>query len=83
MATMHELVCKDIVEVVTDYLEGAIPPALRRRFEAHLAECPYCTEYVAQMRTLGGGLGGLADEQLAPERRDALAAAFRGWHETS
>ena len=81
MAPMEELVCRDVVEVVTDYLEGAMPPDLRRRFEAHLAECPYCTEYVAQMRALGaGGLGDLAGETLAPERREALLEAFRGWH---
>ena len=44
------LVCQQVVELVTDYLEGALSPAEHRRFEAHLAGCPHCTEYLAQMR---------------------------------
>jgi predicted anti-sigma-YlaC factor YlaD len=72
-----EMACKELVEVVTDYLEGAMTPDERRRFEEHLRECPYCIEYLDQMRQLAGGLGGLRDETIAPERRDALLAAFR------
>jgi predicted anti-sigma-YlaC factor YlaD len=72
-----EMACKDLVEVVTDYLEGAMAPDERRRFEEHLRECPYCIEYLDQMRQLAGGLGGLRDETIGPERRDALLAAFR------
>jgi anti-sigma factor RsiW len=72
-----ELVCRDVVEVVTDYLEGAMAAEERQRFEAHLAECPFCVEYVEQMRTVGGALRGLSPDELPPERRDALLAAFR------
>jgi predicted anti-sigma-YlaC factor YlaD len=72
-----EMACKELVEVVTDYLEGAIAPDERRRFEEHLRECPYCIEYLDQMRELAGGLGGLRDETIAPERRAAVVAAFR------
>ena len=71
------LECRGVVEVVTDYLEGAMAPDERRRFEEHLRECPYCIEYLDQMRQLAGGLGGLRDETIGPERRDALLAAFR------
>ena len=46
----RDLVCQQVVELVTDYLEGALSPAEHRRFEAHLAGCPHCTEYLAQMR---------------------------------
>lgn len=72
-----EIVCRDIVELVTEYLEGALPEDRRRRFEAHLRECPYCVEYVEQMREVGGSLRGLAAEGLSPERRAALIEAFR------
>jgi predicted anti-sigma-YlaC factor YlaD len=72
-----EMACKELVEVVTDYLEDAIAPDERRRFEEHLRECPYCIEYLDQMRELAGGLGGLRDETIAPERRAAVVAAFR------
>lgn len=44
------LVCQEVVEMVTAYLEGALPRRDRRRFEAHLADCPHCAEYLAQMR---------------------------------
>ena len=46
----RDLVCQQAVELVTDYLEGALSRRARRRFEAHLAGCPHCTEYLAQMR---------------------------------
>ena len=45
-----DLVCRQAVELVTDYLEGTLSGRARRRFEAHLAGCPHCTEYLAQMR---------------------------------
>ncbi len=46
----REIVCQQAVELVTDYLEGTLPRAARRRFEKHLAACPHCTEYLAQIR---------------------------------
>lgn len=52
-------------------------PAERRRFEAHLAECPFCVDYVEQMREVGGAVRGLAGETISVEARDALLAAFR------
>jgi anti-sigma factor RsiW len=75
-----DMACKELVEVVSDYLEGVMPAAQRRRFEAHLDGCPYCTEYVEQMRAVGGALSGLDESSIAPEQRGALLAAFRGWH---
>jgi anti-sigma factor RsiW len=78
MSTPEDIACAEIVEVVTDYLEDALPAEERRRFDAHLGGCPYCADYVAQMRAVGGALAGL-DDALAPERRDALLSAFRGW----
>ena len=46
----RDIVCQQAVELVTGYLEGTLARACRRRFEAHLAGCPHCTEYLAQMR---------------------------------
>jgi anti-sigma factor RsiW len=46
----HDVVCRQAVELVTGYLEGTLTRAGRPRFEAHLAGCPHCTEYSAQMR---------------------------------
>jgi anti-sigma factor RsiW len=77
-----EMACQELVEVVTDYLEGALGADDRRRFEAHLAECPFCTEYVEQMRTVAGTLRGLREGTgLSAGARDALLDAFRGWRE--
>jgi anti-sigma factor RsiW len=77
----EELACIELVELVTEYLEGAMPAPDRERFEAHLGGCPYCIEYVEQMRQIDGGLGALADDTIAPQTRAELLAAFRGWRE--
>jgi anti-sigma factor RsiW len=74
-----EMTCRELVEVVTDYLEGTLPAGDRERLEAHLAECPYCEEYIAQMRETVEALGGLPAEPLDPRREAELLEAFRGW----
>jgi anti-sigma factor RsiW len=71
--------CKELVEVITDYLEGTMDAADRARFEAHLEECPYCVTYLEQMRETIDALGELSEESLAPDARDELLHAFRGW----
>jgi hypothetical protein len=55
-----ELVCQDVVEVVTDYLDAALPPDRRQEFDAHLADCDGCTEYVDQIRRTIDALGARA-----------------------
>jgi anti-sigma factor RsiW len=72
-----DLACVEQVELVTDYLEGALPAAEVRRLEHHLETCPGCTEYLAQMRALAGSLEGLRSHTISPAARDALIAAFR------
>ncbi len=72
-----DLACIDEVELMTDYLEGALPAAEVRRLERHLETCPGCTEYLEQMRTLAGSLGGLGEGSIPREMRDRLIAAFR------
>lgn len=78
-----ELVCRELVEIVTDYIEGALSDYERERFEAHLAECPFCIDYVEQMRAVSDalGAGSIRRETLDPERRAALLDAFRGWRD--
>ena len=74
------LTCKEIVELVTDYLEGKLPRAERRAFEAHLSKCDGCTQYLEQMRATIRLTGTLTEESLEPDLREKLLDAFRGLH---
>ncbi len=76
-----ELHCRDLVEVVTAYLEGALGDADRRRFEAHLGDCEDCVAYVEQIRTTIAGTERSGDQAppLAPDLREGVRRAFRGW----
>ena len=75
----RDLVCQQAVELVTDYLEGALSRADRRRYEAHLAGCPHCTEYLAQMRKTIELTGTLTADDLTPQMQDEFIALFRQW----
>ena len=75
----RDLVCQQAVELVTDYLEGALSRRDRRRFEAHLASCPHCTEYLAQMRETISLSGRLTPEDLTPQMRDEFVDLFHRW----
>ena len=70
-----DLACTEEVELITDYLEGALPDGQRERLELHLETCPGCTEYLEQMRTIAGSLGGLREESIPAETREALLDA--------
>jgi anti-sigma factor RsiW len=74
-----EMPCKELVEVITDYLEDTLPDEDRARFEAHLEECPWCVNYLEQMRETIATLGELREESLSAETREGLLEAFRGW----
>jgi len=74
-----ELVCRQVVELVTDYLEDALSADDRRRFERHLAGCPHCTEYLAQMRETIRLAGRVAPEDLTPVMRADLTELYRRW----
>ena len=65
--------------MVTAYLEDALSPSDRRRFEKHLAGCPQCTEYLAQIRETIRLAGRLAPEDLTPEMRTDLTELYRRW----
>ena len=77
----NEMACQELVELVTAYLDGALTPTDRDRFEHHLSDCPGCVEYVEQMRAAVRLTGKRPRaETLPPELRDALLAAFRSWN---
>ena len=74
-----EMPCQELVEVVTDYVEGVMSPIDHARFEAHLEECPPCREYLAQFRELIAAAGREPVEQLPEHERLVLRSAFQAW----
>jgi len=79
MSTSEALSCQELTELVTDYLEGALPPAEKARFEEHLAECGNCEIYLEQIRSTIRLTGTLVPDELSPEAEEALLHAFRDW----
>jgi anti-sigma factor RsiW len=71
--------CRELVSLVTEYLEGVLPPIERLRFERHVAVCPPCRGYLNQMRETIRASGGLTEETISPDARDALLEAFSDW----
>jgi anti-sigma factor RsiW len=74
-----DLSCRELVELVTDYLEGALDRRTRSRFERHISGCPHCTAYLEQIRETVRLTGMLREDQLEPQAREELLAAFRTW----
>ena len=74
-----DLTCRELVELVTAYLEGELPGRERRRFEAHIAGCDACTSYLDQIRRTIEITGRLTPDSLEPHVRDALLEEFRDW----
>ena len=72
-----DLACKELVEIVTDYLEGTLPERDRARFDAHILTCPPCREYVAEMHSTLQLTGRLTIESISVGARDELLRAFR------
>jgi anti-sigma factor RsiW len=70
-----------MVELMNDYLEGALAESERARFEAHLSSCDPCTTYLAQIRETIRLAGGVTEESVPPDVRDQLLQAFRDWKE--
>ena len=69
--------CQELVELVTDYLEGKLSWRQRRRFDKHIAACEWCDRYVEQMRVTIRTVGRIDADSISPQARDALLAAFR------
>ena len=75
------LVCREAVTLMTDYLDGALSDRDRRRLEGHLAECPHCSEYLAQIRATIEVAGHVEPEDLSAEALDDLVSLYRSWRE--
>jgi anti-sigma factor RsiW len=75
-----ELTCRELVEIVTDYLEDRLSPIDRRRFEEHLASCEGCANYVEQMRDTIRLAGRLTENAIPVPARERLLQAFRDWN---
>jgi len=77
----RDIVCQQAVELVTDYLEGALSRRDRRRFESHLHACPNCSAYLEQIRQTIELAGAVDAEDLSPEARTELTELYRRWRE--
>ncbi|WP_446045457.1 anti-sigma factor family protein [Streptomyces olivaceus] len=71
--------CEDFVELVTDFIEAALPDEDERRFVEHLAECSGCERYLDQFRQTIVTTGELTPDGISPDARNQLLAAFRDW----
>ena len=74
-----DLTCQELVELVTDYLEEALPASERVRFEAHIVDCPSCDAYLDQMRRTVRLVGTQRENTVAPEVEAELLRRFRAW----
>jgi hypothetical protein len=79
MTAGRELVCKELVELVTEYLEGTLSSTDRARFETHIAGCGPCHRYLEQMRLTIATLGRLSEADVPLDGMKVLLEAFRGW----
>jgi anti-sigma factor RsiW len=77
--TANTISCQELVELVTDYIEGRLPAADRRRVDRHLKGCDGCSAYLEQARATIRLTGRLREEDLAPELRERLLGALRAW----
>jgi anti-sigma factor RsiW len=73
------LTCQELVELVTDYFEGALPRRDRKRFEAHIGACAHCSLYLEQLRQTIALTGTLREEDVQPDARRALLEQFGKW----
>ena len=76
---LREMKCKELVELITEYLEGELGDADQARFERHIAGCDACTAYLDQMRETIAALGRIPPEALSPEAERELGRAFAVW----
>ena len=76
-----ELTCKQLVELVTEYLEGRMSLEDRSRFEQHLVYCTGCSNYLQQIRQTIKASGAARQDALSPQVQEDLVRLFRGWKE--
>jgi thiaminase len=75
----EHVTCQEVVELVTDYLERALPADEAELFEQHINFCDGCEWYLDQMRRTVAAVGRITEEDVPPETRDKLMSAFREW----
>ncbi len=73
----EDTTCAEVVELVSDYLDGALPEPEAQRVADHLAGCPGCTAYFEQVRATSASLGRVTADDLPPELKASLLEAFR------
>ena len=78
-AHQHRVTCQEVVELVTEYLDGSLSAADTSLFEEHLNFCDPCVFYVDEIRATIATVGRIAEEDVPPDTRDHLLAAFRDW----
>ena len=79
MKLSRDLTCNELVELVTEYLEGGLGAAERERFEEHIGFCDWCLTYLDQMRHTIATAGELREEDVPPELQERLLTVFRDW----
>jgi anti-sigma factor RsiW len=79
MLISEDLTCQELVELVTEYLEGSLAPQDRDRFEQHVVLCDGCASYLEQMQTTMRLTGSLTEESISPEAQARLLGVFRDW----
>lgn len=80
-AAAADLQCRELIELITDYLEGALPATTRAQFDAHLRTCSVCCAYVSDMVVLIERTGSLRDAWPTAHDRERLLALFHNWRE--
>ena len=78
--TPRDIACNELVELLTEYLEGALPPDEVAALEEHLRDCELCQTYLDQLRATITALGSVPTPTLSDDTIDALLATFSGWH---
>jgi anti-sigma factor RsiW len=80
MAAYPEMPCRELVELITDYLDGGLSQVDRARFEEHLTSCRHCRTYLEQMRHTISAVGRLPETSIPEKAVTELLDAFRDWH---
>ena len=80
MKLSRDLTCAELVELVTEYLEGGLEPDERERFEEHIGFCDWCLTYLDQMRQTIATVGRLREEDIPAELQERLLETCRGWN---
>lgn len=80
---LNDQACKDLVELVTDYFEGALSATDKERFDLHMARCDWCKIYLEQMRATIRAVGSLSEETINPRAKEELLSVLRDWKKST